>query len=218
MCVEENISWLQRWMNYRIKSSYSIILMSIRTWSPYDDAILEDWKIIVYEWHDVQKTVDMKNTKDLDQKLFHKSWLTQNGMFFTAAQNYKDWNSKPEVVKVYEKIKSGIRVYNWPFSLIDARDEISNWRVVYKFKLQIIDSLENIELNNNELDHNRIIPSDVKLEVWKRDKWTCVMCWNNSNLHFDHIIPYSKWWSSLVSSNIQILCAKHNLQKRDKII
>jgi hypothetical protein len=165
------------------------------------------------------KTEGIKNAKDFDQKLFHKSWLTQNGMFFTAAQNYKDWKSKPELVKVYEKIKPGIRVYNWLFSLIDARDESSNWRMVYKFKLKIIDSFDGINLDNTkELDHDRIIPSDVKLEVWKRDQWKCVMCWNDTNLHFDHIIPYSKWWSSLVSSNIQILCAKHNLQKRDKII
>jgi hypothetical protein len=43
--------------------------------------------------------------------------------------------------------------------------------MVYKFKLQIIDSFHDMELDNNkELDHDRIIPSDVKLEVWKRDQ------------------------------------------------
>ncbi|MCK5258904.1 MAG: HNH endonuclease, partial [Thermoplasmatales archaeon] len=35
--------------------------------------------------------------------------------------------------------------------------------------------------------------------------------------HFDHIIPYSKGGSSLVADNIQLLCTKHNLEKRDKI-
>ncbi len=34
---------------------------------------------------------------------------------------------------------------------------------------------------------------------------------------FDHIIPYSKGGSSIVPENIQLLCARHNLAKRDRI-
>ena len=62
-----------------------------------------------------------------------------------------------------------------------------------------------------------MIPTSVKLEVWKRDKGQCVTCGSKNNLHFDHILPYSKGGSSLVVSNIQLLCARHNLQKHDKI-
>jgi 5-methylcytosine-specific restriction endonuclease McrA len=40
---------------------------------------------------------------------------------------------------------------------------------------------------------------------------------SKDNLHFDHIIPFSKGGSSLVAVNIQLLCARHNLKKRDKI-
>ena len=63
-----------------------------------------------------------------------------------------------------------------------------------------------------------MIPSDVKLEVWKRDKGQCVLCGSKENLHFDHIIPFSKGGSSLTAKNIQILCAKCNLSKHDKIM
>jgi 5-methylcytosine-specific restriction endonuclease McrA len=45
----------------------------------------------------------------------------------------------------------------------------------------------------------------------------CVQCGSSDNLHFDHIIPFSLGGSSLVAENIQLLCARHNLQKRDRI-
>jgi 5-methylcytosine-specific restriction endonuclease McrA len=62
-----------------------------------------------------------------------------------------------------------------------------------------------------------MIPSHIKREVWKRDKGCCVLGGSKDNLHFDHIIPYSKGGSSLLEENIQLLCARHNLRKRDKI-
>jgi hypothetical protein len=39
----------------------------------------------------------------------------------------------------------------------------------------------------------------------------------SGQLHFDHIIPYSKGGSSKDPANIQILCGRHNLAKHDKI-
>ena len=45
----------------------------------------------------------------------------------------------------------------------------------------------------------------------------CIKCAANSNLHFDHIIPYSKGGSSKDPNNIQILCGRHNIAKRDQI-
>lgn len=38
------------------------------------------------------------------------------------------------------------------------------------------------------------------------------------NLHFDHDIPFSKGGSSLTAENVRLLCAKHNLEKSDKIL
>jgi 5-methylcytosine-specific restriction endonuclease McrA len=63
----------------------------------------------------------------------------------------------------------------------------------------------------------RVIPTNVKLEVWKRDGAKCVICGASDELQFDHIVPYSKGGTSLVAENIQILCARHNIEKRDQI-
>ena len=68
-----------------------------------------------------------------------------------------------------------------------------------------------------DLEHDRLIPTSVKLAVWTRDKGRCVKCRGRDNLHFDHIIPYSKGGSSLVAENIQLLCARHNLAKSYRI-
>ncbi len=117
---------------------------------------------------------------------------------------------------------------NWTcngiFKLVDAWQEKSdktNGRLVFKFKLDIINGLLNtnpsIDARSAELDHNRIIPAAVKVQVWKRDKGQCIICHSKDNLHFDHIIPYSKGGSSLTTDNSQLLCARHNLAKRDKI-
>ena len=73
------------------------------------------------------------------------------------------------------------------------------------------------DINPKKIDHGRLIPAQVKLEVWKRDRGKCILCGSTDNLHFDHIIPYSKGGSSLVAENIQLLCARHNIAKRDKI-
>ena len=146
--------------------------------------------------------------------------LTQNGLFYKAAQRYKSGKAKPELVKVYEKIHPGIWVYNGVFELINAWQETNEDRAVFKFQLQLAENLANEDERNKaltDLNHNRMIPSQVKLEVWKRDKGRCVKCGSTDNLHFDHIIPFSKGGSSLVKENIQLLCARHNIAKRDKI-
>jgi hypothetical protein len=37
-------------------------------------------------------------------------------------------------------------------------------------------------------------------------------------LHFDHDLPYSKGGASITEDNVQLMCARHNLQKGAKII
>jgi len=220
MCKEEGVN-LQRGMNFRLKGGFTVILMSIRPGAPYADRIEEEGKILIYEGHDIPSRKGGPNPKMVDQPKKNPSGhLTQNGFFYKAAKKYKidKKNVEPELVKVYEKIRSGIWAYNGIFKLVDAWQERINTRKVFKFKLELLDDESNtINGGQYDIEHNRIIPTAVKLEVWKRDKGRCVKCGSQDNLHFDHIIPYSKGGSSLVAENIQILCARHNLKKRDKI-
>jgi hypothetical protein len=220
MCLEERVS-LQRGMNYKIKGGSTVILMSLRKGAPYADKIEENGKILIYEGHDVPKNIH-QYPKQIDQPKFTPNGkLTENGKFYEAATKYKKGLQEPEMVKVYEKIKDGIWAYNGVFELLDAWVEISENRNVFKFKLQVtdktVDDAKQRITEMDDLDHNRIIPTEVKLEVWKRDKGRCVTCGSTDNLHFDHIIPYSKGGTSLKAENIQLLCARHNLEKRDRI-
>lgn len=220
MCSEEGVN-LQRGMNFHLHGDINVILMSLRPNAPYADKIEADGQILIYEGHDVSKTPENTIPKLLDQPMHNPSGsLTQNGLFYESAHRYKKGIHKPELVKVYEKLHSGIWVYNGRFKLVDAWLENSNSRKVFKFKLELTE--EKLTNTNSlrkeiELDHTRIIPPEVKLAVWKRDKGKCVKCGSTDNLHFDHIIPYSKGGSSLVAKNIQLLCARHNLEKHDKI-
>jgi hypothetical protein len=219
MCGEEGEN-LQRGMNFRIRNGVSVILMSLRPNAPYADRVERNGEILIYEGHDIPKKQGGPDPKTVDQQAFNPSGtLTQNGLFLQAEEDYKRGDSEDELVRVYEKIKSGIWVYNGLFRLIDAWQEYRDFRKVFKFKLDLID--ESISWTNQGsrcvIDHTRLIPTSVKLEVWKRDKGICVKCGSNNNLHFDHIIPYTKGGSSLVTANIQLLCARHNLEKSDNI-
>jgi len=209
---------VQKGMNFQIKPEYSIFLMSVRKNAPYADEWDKATNTLIYEGHDAPQRGDGKNPKLLDQPMYNPSGsLTQNGQFFETAEQYKIGKANAEIVKVYEKLRSGIWVYNGVFRLLDAWLEVSDARSVFKFRLELTDGNKDGDSSINNITHNRIIPSSVKLEVWKRDKGKCTICGNAENIHFDHIIPFSKGGSSLVAANIQLLCAKHNLMKHDNI-
>jgi len=218
MCEREGTS-LQRGMNFRLRSGFSVVLMSLRRGAPYADRIEEDGRVLVYEGHDEPRTDGGPDPKTLDQPVRTPGGrLTQNGLFFEAADRYKGGTGAPELVRVYEKLRAGIWVYNGVFRLVGAWRERSGNRSVCKFRLEFVeDQPGSVERRGNDLDHSRMIPAAVKLEVWKRDKGCCVMCGSQDNLHFDHIIPFSRGGSSLVAENIQLLCARHNLGKHDRI-
>jgi hypothetical protein len=88
-------------------------------------------------------------------------------------------------------------------------------RKVFKFSLKPV---ENKAFGRVvELPHNRLIPTPVKVEVWRRDRGQCVQCGSSKNLHFDHDIPFSKGGSSLTAANVRLLCAKHNLENQIRL-
>ncbi len=218
MCQHEKTT-LQRGMNYHIRPGVNILLMSLRPNAPYADRVEDNGRVLIYEGHDIQKNHTQLDPKEVDQPEFNPSGKrTQNGHFHFAAQKAKN-SSNPEMVKVYEKLREGIWTYNGLFLLVDSWLEQSGTRKVFKFKLTLIEEELGQEKKHQDIviEHARMIPSSIKREVWLRDQGKCVECGSTDNLHFDHIIPYSKGGSSLSAENIQLLCARHNLKKRDKI-
>lgn len=218
MCADFGVN-LQRGMNFRLKGNASLILMSVRQGAPYADRVEDGGRVIIYEGHDIPRIQGGPDPKDVDQPEFQPSGrLTQNGLFLDSVRRYKLGRAEAERVRVFEKIRNGIWVYNGLFGLVDAWQETSQRRQVFKFKLEIIDQAPAADIGFVlRVDHDRVIPSEVKVEVWKRDKGCCAKCRSKENLHFDHIIPYSQGGSSKDARNIQILCSSHNLQKRDRI-
>ena len=162
MCRAEGTN-LQRGMNFRLQGKCSVILMSLRPNAPYADRVEEGGKVLIYEGHDIPKRKDSPDPKTVDQPGTNPSGtLTQNGLFHDAAIKYKNNHDQPEFVKVYEKIRPGIWVYNGLFKLIDAWQEISNARNVFKFKLEMADDSEKSSIEERDIDHSRFIPATVK--------------------------------------------------------
>ncbi|WP_233147937.1 HNH endonuclease [Mycobacterium sp. IS-836] len=218
MCSEEGEN-LQRGMNYRTSHRPSVILMSRRPGAPYDDRIEADGHVLIYEGHNTPRTANGPDPKTLDQPERRPSGaLTENGLFLQAALRHRQSGEPAELVRVYEKMREGIWTFNGTFLLMDGWREQSKGRQVFKFRLETDPGATPVvDLREPRLEQNRLIPREVKLAVWKRDRGKCVECGSSQNLHFDHIIPYSRGGSSLVTENIQLLCARHNLAKHDSI-
>lgn len=219
MCDIENVQTLQRGMNFRLNPNYSVVLMSQLSNAPYTDRIHEDGITVEYEGHDVSKNSYTHNPKFEDQVATLPSGKpTQNGLFIRAVENFKKGGTKPELVKIYEKILPGVWSLKGIFELIDYKQVFDNGRNVYRYILKLSRSQSiNNDLDAQDIEHTRVIPSKVKQEVWKRDNGRCVLCGSAENLHFDHELPFSKGGTSLTSKNIRLLCMKHNLAKSGKI-
>jgi 5-methylcytosine-specific restriction endonuclease McrA len=144
--------------------------------------------------------------------------MNQNGLFEKAVVEYKANRRDPELVRVYEKIMPGIWSLKGVFSLIDCYVVNDGHRNVFRFIMELSKSQKiNIESSSLIMSTSRVIPTEVKKEVWKRDMGKCVKCGSGENLHFDHDLPYSKGGTSLTAKNVRLLCMKHNLEKSAKI-
>jgi hypothetical protein len=138
MCADFGVN-LQRGMNFRLAPNESVILMSLRPGAPYADSVEDGGRVIIYEGHDVPLTKGGPDPKTVDQPEFLASGrLAQNGLFADAVRRFKAGSAEAERVKVFEKIRAGIWVNNGLFSLVDAWQETSVGRQVFKFKLGIL--------------------------------------------------------------------------------
>ncbi len=197
MCTREGTQ-LQRGMNFRLGPNHSVVLMSRRTNAPYRDRVMDDGMAVEYGGHDVPKTTGILSPKLLDQPQFTPNGTpTQNGRFLESARLTKTRGADPERVRVYEKVLTGIWVFNGTFDLVEGWSESDGTRQVFKFRFEMRqEGIGDSEIapgrSDLELEHDRVIPSEVKLEVWQRDRGLCVKCGAGDNLHFDHVLPYSK--------------------------
>jgi hypothetical protein len=219
MCQPEGCN-LQRGMNFNLGSRHSVILMSVQPNAPYRDRFEEDGTVLIYEGHDEPRSSGMPDPKTIDQpEQTPLGSLTQNGKFHHAAQEAKAGKRKPERVRVYEKIRAGIWSYNGIFHLVDSWQEKIGGRSVFEFKLVAVEGEEQLPSTPMlQIERRRIIPTTVKVEVWKRDGGRCVQCGATNELHFDHDLPFAKGGTSITAHNVQLLCARHNLSKSDKIL
>jgi len=206
-------------MNFGVGGNHSVILMSLRPNAPYEDRIEDDGTTLIYEGHNAPRVQGGPNPKTIDQP--HSSdrgTPTQNGLFFRAALEFKDGHRAAERVRVYEKVRPGIWSYNGVFHLVDAWYQPVEGRSVFKFRLTAVEGEEDFDAPvPRQSTPRRIIPSHVKLHVWKRDGGKCTICGASDELHFDHVLPFSRGGTSMVAENVQLLCARHNLAKHDRI-
>ena len=225
---------LQKGMNFRVRggaAGYSIILMSVRKGAPYADKWHDEGPhagMLEYEGHDAMRRRDSRiDPKTIDQPMTLPSGRpTDNGKFYDAAMSAKRDQVAPEVVQVYEKIAASIWCDRGRFLLVDAEikevpiyPRSKRQRTVFRFfmKPTATPDVRSRE-DERELSISRQIPTAVKVAVWKRDQGRCVTCGATDNLHFDHDVPFSKGGSSITPENVKLLCARHNLEKSDKII
>src|SRR5262249_42090964 len=187
MCDAEEVQTLQRGMNFRMRPSYSVILMSQRPNAPYHDRVTS-------------------------------GKLTQNGLFAHAVVKFKSGNSPPQLVKVYEKIFRGVWSLKGYFDLIDYKIIHDGSRKVFRYILRLSDRADIGSSENQTISqaHTRLIPSEVKKEVWKRDGGRCVMCGETKNCILITTCRFRRG-TSISAKNVRLLCMKHNLQKSAKI-
>jgi len=220
MCLREQSS-LQRGMNFRLRGAHSVVLMSVRVGAPYQDRISDDGTVLLYEGHDRPRTAGGADPKLIDQPgAFASGTLTENGKFYAAAKRTHAGLAPPDRVRVYEKLRAGVWVYNGLFHLVNASIQHDGQRNVYMFELHLAEDEQDdmSDLPQHATEPRRIIPTAVKVEVYRRDGGRCVMCGSTVNLHFDHVLPYAKGGSSDTPANVQLLCAHHNLAKSDRLV
>lgn len=205
---------LQKGMNFRDKGPLlSVFLVLPPSSGVYKDEWHEDTQTYVYEGHD---STTVESGKLVDQILMYEGGrLTDNGKFYKAANAFKDGvRTEPLQIQVYEKLDAGVWFDKGIFNLIDAKHIAEGGRKVCKFYLTPADGVR-VDIDDNDFRHEQMIPTSVKVEVWKRDKGACSGCGSSTGLHYGHTIAPSAGGKS-DEGNVQMLCAEHFLQKGPK--
>lgn len=131
---------MQKGMHYRPGGKkHSVVLMSVRDDAQYADGFDLKTGNLLYEGEDIKAGhYGNKNPKAVDQPLFTKSGLSNNGRFLRAVELFKmGATSNAERVRVYEKIARNKWADPGWFHLIDAerRHSKRERRNVWRFTL-----------------------------------------------------------------------------------
>ena len=118
---------------------------------------------------------------------------------------------------MYEEIWSGIWSYNGVFHLVDSWRERDDYRTVFKFKLLAVEGEEDFA---QPVRATRSAAASFR----PRSNWRCGSAMVGSARFAAHptssiamtLFPLQKA-VSLIAGNVQLLCARHNLEKRDRI-
>tara|TARA_B100000886_G_C20333422_1_gene453406 strand:+ start:320 stop:976 length:657 start_codon:yes stop_codon:yes gene_type:complete len=155
-------------------------------------------------------------------------WLYRNEVYTTSSKSDGD-----KIIKHSERLKEESLDDLTKLLLKQMKASQQQYDEIHKQKLQsmkrenqqLLMSLKQTHEQTIKLlmkrtkpsKHSRYIPQDVKIQVVIRDNGMCQSpgCFATSNLHFDHIYPYSKGGRSDDVNNIQLLCSKHNWKKAD---
>lgn len=129
MCKREGRK-LRRGMYYRPNEKYSVILACSKN-SQYEDIWLENGRVLIYQGHDA-----FRNPKKDQPYKTSSGRLTQNGFFFDAAKFFKEGKREAEIVKVYEKVTTGVWKDHGFFKLIDGWRERKGGRIIFRFRLE----------------------------------------------------------------------------------
>ncbi len=154
-----------------------------------------------------------------DPKTVDQPWVTLAGAETENARFAKACGSTA-LVRVYEKLRDGIWSDKGLFHLVSYEygHKPSENRRVFRFAMELADQdIDHAAGSTTPDTMQRVIPSWVKQEVFKRDKGRCVLCGSADQLHFDHELPFSKGGTSVLPENVRILCARHNLAKGARI-
>src|SRR5262245_48283810 len=203
MCRREGAG-LRRGMHFGLGGTYSVLLMSSHPRAPYQDRLAADGTTLIYEGHDALQSQAVPYPKTVDQPLRTPYGTpTQNARFHQVAQAYKLGQQPPERVRIYEKCRPGLWVYQGLFLLVDSWRESDGRRQVCKFKLVVSETAaHDRQFPVPPPKPRRSIPRAVKLAVWQRDGGRCVVCGAQEGLQYDHIVPYSKGGTSVDAANI----------------
>lgn len=100
------------------------------------------------------------------------------------------------------------------------RDFLKNKETIIRNDIELSEFKQVIFQSNKMIDdlcgiYDRIIRPKLRFKILKRDKFTCQYCWRKSpkvELQIDHIIPFSKWWTTQ-EHNLIVSCRDCNIWK-----